>query len=82
MTFRFVLIKTETFVMNNFKSLGRKLSKEEQKKISGGFDNPDCGTANTYCGSGSGVTCCKGLTCQDAGNGQNPNIPGGDKLCA
>jgi hypothetical protein len=41
-----------------------------------------CSNANTYCGSGSGVTCGAGCTCDDAGNGKNPNVPGGDKLCA
>ena len=73
--------------MKNLESLGRSLSKAEQKRIMGGdgeVQNPDgdCGTANTYCGEGSGVTCCSGRTCQPALNGSNPYVKGGDKLCA
>lgn len=75
--------------MNKFKSLGRMLSKEEQKKIKGGDGEVgglggdyDCGSGDTYCGSGSGVTCCTGYTCQDAGNASDPYVKGGDKICA
>lgn len=69
--------------MKKLQSLGKILNKTEQKKIIGGVeDDPGCGTGDTYCGSGSGVTCCAGYTCDDAGNAQNPNVPGGDKLCS
>jgi len=59
----------------------KSLTRNEMKKIMAGSGG-NCGTVDTYCGAGSGVICCQGLTCEDAGNGQNPNVPGGDKLCA
>ena len=62
-------------------SLGRSLSKEDQKKVMGGVRD-DSNTCNAYCGSGSNVTCSgKCPSCENAGNGANPNVPGGDKLC-
>lgn len=68
--------------MKKFQSLGRNLSKEEQKRIMGGVVAGD--NCNTYCGEGSGVVCNTGKCgyCVDAGNGQNPTKPGGDKMCA
>lgn len=69
--------------MKNFDGLGRSLNKDEQKKIKGGIEDGGggCGTSNTYCGTGTGVTCCPGLTCDDAGNGSGTGT-GQDKLCA
>ena len=60
----------------------KELSKDEMKKVIGGLEDPGESSCNTYCGSGSNYTC-KGqcFTCEDAGNGRNPNVPGGDKLC-
>lgn len=67
----------------------KKMTKEEMKKVMGGVEKGDyCGSdklngcCNTYCGTGSGVTC-KGTcgSCVPAGNGTNPNTKGGDKLC-
>ena len=67
--------------MKKFENLGRTLSKAEQRKILGGAEPKD-NSCNTYCGSGSGVTCTDTCTNSvDAGNGSNPNVPGGDKLC-
>jgi bacteriocin-like protein len=68
----------------------KKLSNEEMKKVMGGSDGGNyCGSesdqshcCNVYCGQGSGVTCSGTCgTCDDALNGQNPNVPGGDKMC-
>lgn len=67
----------------------KKLSKEEMKKIIGGETKPNyCGSSdpggccNVYCGTGSGQKCIGNCgICADAGNGQNPGVPGGDKLC-
>lgn len=68
--------------MKKFESLGRSLSKEEQKKVMGGLSEPNDNTCNAYCGTGSNVTCSgKCPRCEDAGNGANPNKPGGDKMC-
>ena len=68
----------------------KKMTKDEMKKVIGGVEREGnyCGSdklngcCNIYCGTGSEVDC-KGTcgTCTPAGNGQNPNIPGGDKLC-
>lgn len=68
--------------------LGRSLSKEEMKKVLGGGDSEtiegDGSNCNVYCGRGANVNCgydeCN--HCVDAGNGQTPTTPGGDKMCA
>ena len=51
--------------MKKFENLGRKLSKEEQKKIKGGGQFPGCSGLNDLCGmSGGGLYyCCLGLVC-------------------
>ena len=71
-------MKTKKMSLANIQG---KLSRAEMKNIMAGSGADGCGDADTYCGAGSGVTCCTGYTCQDAGNGQNPNVPGGDKMC-
>ena len=67
----------------------KKLSTDEMKKIIGGDSEVnrcgrkgEAGCCNVYCGQGSGVQC-EGTCgiCDAAGNGQNPNVPGGDRLC-
>lgn len=67
----------------------KELTRNEMKKVMGGLSGADyCGgkklgdCCNTYCGEGSHVTC-NGLcsVCDPAGGGQNPNVPGGDRLC-
>lgn len=59
------------------------LTRSQLRQVLGGVVEPPAGNScNVYCGSGSHYTCtdtCK--TCESAGNGQNPNVPGGDKLC-
>jgi hypothetical protein len=71
--------------MKKLQTLGKVLSRHEQKKILGGDDYSSApgDYCNVYCGSGSNITC-KGTcsNCVDAGNGANPYVAGGDKLCA
>jgi len=76
-----------------FLNLGTALSREQMKKVTGGcgmgelcYGGGDdgggsaCGTINTYCGTGTNVTCCTGLVCDDAGNGTGGG-QGQDKMC-
>lgn len=62
-----------------------QLTRQQMKKVMGGQEastTQSADSCNAYCGDGSGYTCSgKCSTCDDAGNGQNPNVPGGDKLC-
>ena len=67
--------------MKKVASLGRSLSRDEMKHVLGG-DAIEDNSCNVYCGDGANYTCNKVcLSCEDAGNGSNPNKPGGDKMC-
>lgn len=74
--------------MKKFEQLGRSLSRDEMKNVLGGSDAMSLegggSNCNVYCGQGAHVNCSTGECkfCVNAGNGQNPTIPGGDKLCA
>jgi len=74
-----------------FENFGTALSREQMKKVTGGGcapwelcgdfgDGDACGTVNTYCGTGTNVTCCSGLVCDKAGNGTGGG-KGQDKMC-
>ncbi|HNL82354.1 MAG TPA: hypothetical protein PKG56_03100 [Chitinophagaceae bacterium] len=73
-----------------FENFGTALSREQMKKVTGGCapgelcggfgDGDACGTVNTYCGTGTNVTCCSGLVCANAGNGTGGG-QGQDKMC-
>jgi hypothetical protein len=70
-------MKTQKMSLANIQG---KLSRTEMKSIMAGSGPGD--SCNVYCGSGSGYTCSGTCSsCEDAGNGQNPKVPGGDKLC-
>lgn len=57
------------------------LTREQLKKVVGG-ELGSADSCNVYCGDGSGYTCSgQCSSCEDAGNGKNPNVKGGDKLC-
>lgn len=56
--------------------------RSQMKNILGGLLDEPPSDCNVYCGSGSNATCKNVCTvCEPAGNGSNPNVKGGDKLC-
>lgn len=68
-------MKTQKMSLANIEG---KLSRAEMKNIMAGSGS----SCDVYCGSGSYYTCSGTCgSCQSAGNGSNPYVAGGDKLC-
>jgi hypothetical protein len=51
-------------MIKKIKGLGTILSKEESKKVMGGFVQPICGTSGAFCNKAYGnADCCAGFVC-------------------